>query len=144
MGIVRRRLSVIFLLLAVAGPYEAFKEWQRERDDRAFDAHGVQTMALRETHLPASVKVNSVVSLSYVDAHDHVQTTDPVLRLDKERLDALRAGQRLEIVVLPDQPKKARFPDWERSLTPLWTTPLAAVLGLIGFYVLVIRSRNAT
>ncbi len=142
MSFVRRRLSVMFLLLGALGLFCSVEEWQRERDDRAFDARGVKAMTRPETHLPDTVQVNSVVSLSYVDAHDDVQFTDKSLHLNKERLDALRAGQRLEIVVLPDQPKKARFPDWERPLVPLWTAPLMGVLGLLGFYVLAIRPRG--
>ena len=142
MSFLRRRLSVMFLLLGVLGLFSSFTEWQRERDDRAFDAHGQKAMTLPETHLPDSVQVNSVVSLSYVDAHDNAQVTEKELHLNQERLDKLRAGGRLEIVVLPDQPKKVRFPDWERALMPLWTAPLMSVLGLVGFYVLVIRPRR--
>ncbi len=142
MSFLRRRLSLLFLMLGVLGVFSSFEEWQRERDDRAFDARGQKAMTLPETHLPDTVQVNSVVSLSYVDAHDNVQTTDKALHLNQERLNTLRAGGRLEIVVLPDQPKKARFPDWERPLMPLWTAPLMGVLGLVGFYVLAIRPRR--
>ena len=35
-----------------------------------------------------------------------------------------RERGRLEMVMLPDQPKKARFRDWKRPLLPLWTAPL--------------------
>lgn len=81
MSFLRRRLSLLFLMLGVLGVFSSFEAWQRERG-------------------------------------------------------------RLVMVVLPDQPKKARFPDWERPLLPLWTAPLLGVLGLVGFHVLAIRPRK--
>ena len=45
-------------------------------------------------------------------------------------------GGRLEIVYLPDSPRKIRLRDWEPQIVPVWVGPLVLVLGLAGFMTL--------
>lgn len=136
----RRRLTVIFFLMAVLGVFGTVDGWTRARDDRAFDQRGKPALTLPETHLPASTSAGTEVSLSYIDANDNVVNAKPVA-LNQERLGAVRGGGRLQIVYLPDRPRTIRFVDWERQIVPFWAGPLITVAGAIGFVVL-LRGRR--
>ena len=138
--LVRRRLEVGFLLLAIGSVVGTVQHWSQARDDRAFDQRGKAARALPETHLPASTRVGDEIALSYVAPDDKVVVAKP-LKLNQERLDILRGGGRLDIVYLPDSPRTIRYAGWEPDFVPLWTGPLFAVLGAIGFAVLARRSR---
>ena len=45
-------------------------------------------------------------------------------------------GGRLEIVYLPDSPRKVRLRDREPQIVPVWAGPLVLVRGLAGFMTL--------
>ena len=129
----RRRLLVMFSLMAVLGVFGTFDEVGRAIDDRAFDARGKHAVSLPETHLSGST--SSEVALSYIDADDRVVLAKPIA-LNPEGLATVRAGGRIDLVYLPDRPKTVRRAEWERSLVPPWVGPLMCVLGAAGFLVL--------
>ena len=129
----RRRLIVMFALMALLGVFGTFDEIGRAWDDRAFDARGKHALSLPET--PAAGGTSSEVALSYIDANDHVVLAKPIA-LKPDELNTVRSGGRLDIVYLPDRPKTVRRADWERSIVPLWVGPLMLVGGVVGFTVL--------
>ena len=132
----RRRGLTIFAGLAILGTFGGFDDWMQARDDRAFDQRGKPVQSLPETHLPPTTTVQDEVALSYVDPDDRVVDASPV-RLDQARLDRLRAGGRVDLVYLPDKPRTVRLAGWEPRLPiPLWSGPVVALLGIVGFVTL--------
>ena len=72
----RRRLIVMFALMALLGVFGTFDEVGRAIDDRAFDARGKHALSLPETHLSGGT--SSEVALSYIDAADRVVLAKPI------------------------------------------------------------------
>jgi len=132
----RRRIMTICAGLAILGAFGGWDDWMRARDDRAFDQRGRPVQSLPETHLPATVTVQDEVALSYVGPNDLVVNAKPI-RLDQVRLDRVRAGGTVDLVYLPDRPRTVRLAGWEPRLPiPLWSGPVVALLGIVGFVTL--------
>ena len=137
-------LKRICLAAAAIGLLGTVMSCVQRRDDSAFDLYGkkaladlvnsVEQVTRKRNNYPTEVSYNADLTFKTEDGET---VTARHVQLDRDKVDALRAGGRLELVYLPKKPTKVRFPGWvpepASSVAELFAVFLA---GASGFWFL--------
>ena len=134
----------ICLVAALIGLLSFVEGFNRSRDDRAFDLYGKHAFAHATDGIEqvTSKRGTQVTGVSYnVDlaftTEDGQDVTVRHMNLDRDHLDTATGGHKLELVYLPRNPSKVRWPGWEpQSSQTTWGSLLLFLAAGAGFWFL--------